>query len=80
MCVFFFHYRYAGEYEPDGRQFIIVCGNINYETVTTFLADFFHPSRQEDIIRGVVLFVFLNIEKSSLFIPKKIILSLASSD
>ena len=41
----FFHCRYAGEYEPDGRQFIIVCGNINYETVTTFLADFFHPSR-----------------------------------
>ena len=25
--------RYAGEYVPDGRQFIVVAGNINYETV-----------------------------------------------
>ena len=26
-------FRYAGEYVPDGRQFIVVAGNINYETV-----------------------------------------------
>ena len=29
----FFICRYAGEYVPDGRQFIVVAGNINYETV-----------------------------------------------
>ena len=40
-----FKFRYAGIYEPDGRQFIIVCGNINYESVVTFLNDFFHPAR-----------------------------------
>jgi len=54
--------RYAGEYEPDGRQFIIVCGNINYETVTTFLADFFHPSR-DDVDVEVI---FLNKEEPNL--------------
>ena len=27
------YFRYAGEYVPDGRQFIVVAGNINYETV-----------------------------------------------
>jgi hypothetical protein len=30
-------FRYGGEYHPDGRQFIVVCGNINYESVQTFL-------------------------------------------
>lgn len=54
--------RYAGEYEPDGRQFVIVCGNINYETVTTFLSDFFHPSR-DDVDVEVV---FLNKEEPNL--------------
>ena len=39
--------RYAGEYAMDGRQFIVVCGNINYETVQTFLSDFFHPARDD---------------------------------
>ena len=39
--------RYAGEYQMDGRQFIIVCGNINYGAVQTFLHDFFHPARDD---------------------------------
>ena len=39
--------KYAGEYVPDGRQFIVVAGNINYETVQTFLQDFFHPARDD---------------------------------
>ena len=39
--------RYAGEYTMDGRQFIIVCGNINYGAVQTFLHDFFHPARSD---------------------------------
>ena len=30
--------RYAGEYVPDGRQFIVVAGNINYETVQVKLS------------------------------------------
>ena len=30
--------RYAGEYVPDGRQFIVVAGNINYETVQVTLS------------------------------------------
>ncbi len=34
---FYLFTRYGGEYHPDGRQFIVVCGNINYESVQTFL-------------------------------------------
>jgi len=30
---FVISFRYGGEYHPDGRQFIVVCGNINYESV-----------------------------------------------
>lgn len=62
VLFFIFLARYAGEYEPDGRQFIVVCGNINYETVTTFLADFFHPAR-DDVDVEVV---FLNKEEPNL--------------
>ncbi len=43
----FIFLRYAGTYKPDGRQFIVVCGNINYESVQTFLSDFFHPARDD---------------------------------
>ena len=38
------------------KQFIIVCGNITYSSVSGFLADFFHPAR-EDVNCEVV---FLN--------------------
>ena len=48
-------YRYAGNYKPDGRQFIVVCGNINYESVGTFLADFFHPARDDVDVEVVFL-------------------------
>ena len=47
--------RYAGNYKPDGRQFIVVCGNINYESVGTFLADFFHPARDDVDVEVVFL-------------------------
>lgn len=47
--------RYAGNYKPDGRQFIVVCGNINYESVMTFLADFFHPARDDVDVEVVFL-------------------------
>ena len=29
------------------RQFIIVCGNINFDSVNGFLKDFFHPARDD---------------------------------
>ena len=58
----FFPSRYAGEYAPDGRQFVLVCGNINYESVQTFLADFFHPAR-DDVDVEVI---FLNKEEPNL--------------
>ena len=29
------------------KQFIILCGNITYVTVTNFLDDFFHPARED---------------------------------
>ena len=47
--------RFAGEYKPDGRQFIVVCGNINYESVLTFLEDFFHPARDDVDVEVIFL-------------------------
>lgn len=47
--------RFAGEYEPDGRQFIVVAGNVNYESVQTFLGDFFHPARDDVDVEVVFL-------------------------
>ncbi len=47
--------RYSGDYQPDGRQFIVVCGNINYESVHTFLDDFFHPARDDVDVEVVFL-------------------------
>ena len=29
------------------RQFIVLCGNITYVTVSNFLDDFFHPARED---------------------------------
>ena len=29
------------------KQFIIVCGNITYNTVDNFIDDFFHPARDD---------------------------------
>ena len=29
------------------KQFILVCGNITYSSVSGFLADFFHPARED---------------------------------
>ena len=29
------------------KQFIILCGNITYVTVSNFLDDFFHPARED---------------------------------
>ena len=40
----------------------MVCGNINYESVQTFLADFFHPAR-DDVDVEVI---FLNKEEPNL--------------
>ena len=48
-------FRYAGEYKPDGRQFIVVCGNVNFESVQTFLEDFFHPARDDVDVEVVFL-------------------------
>jgi len=40
--------KYAGNYEVNPqRQFIIVCGNINFDSVNGFLKDFFHPARDD---------------------------------
>ena len=36
------------------KQFIILCGNITYVTVSNFLDDFFHPAR-EDVNCEVVI-------------------------
>lgn len=44
-----------GEYLPDGRQFVIVCGNVNFETVKTFLGDFFNPAREDIDVEVVFL-------------------------
>ena len=41
---------------------MLVCGNINYESVQTFLADFFHPAR-DDVDVEVI---FLNKEEPNL--------------
>ena len=60
--LYHFYLRYAGAYKPDGRQFIVVCGNINYESVQTFLGDFFHPAR-DDVDVEVL---FLNKEEPGL--------------
>jgi potassium large conductance calcium-activated channel subfamily M alpha protein 1 len=48
-------HRYMGEYNPDGRQFIIVCGNVNFESVKTFLGDFFNPARDDVDVEVVFL-------------------------
>jgi len=49
--------KYGGSYKAAGqRQFVVVCGNINYESVNSFLSDFFHSAR-EDVNCEVV---FLN--------------------
>ncbi|CAB4060605.1 KCNMA1 [Lepeophtheirus salmonis] len=37
------------------QQFIIVCGNVNYESVTNFLEDFFHPARDDVDVEVVFL-------------------------
>ncbi len=55
QCHSFDSCRYAGEYQPDGRQFVVVCGNINYESVQTFLGDFFHPARDDVDVEVVFL-------------------------
>ncbi|XP_023325746.1 calcium-activated potassium channel slowpoke [Eurytemora carolleeae] len=41
--------KYAGAFEQmnNQRQFIVVCGNINYDSVKNFLKDFFHPARED---------------------------------
>ena len=37
------------------RQFVIVCGNINYDSVDGFLKDFFHPARDDSNCEVVFL-------------------------
>ena len=37
------------------RNFVIVCGNINYDSVDGFLKDFFHPARDESNCEVVFL-------------------------
>lgn len=40
--------KYAGSYKVNSqRQFIVVCGNINFDSVHGFLKDFFHPARDD---------------------------------
>ena len=29
------------------KQFVVVCGNINYGSITNFLYDFYHPARED---------------------------------
>lgn len=49
--------KYGGSYTPPhDKQFIIVCGNITYVSVSNFLNDFYNPAR-EDVNAEVV---FLN--------------------
>ena len=49
--------KYGGSYTPPSdKQFIVVCGNITYVSVSNFLGDFFNPAR-EDVNAEVV---FLN--------------------
>ena len=37
------------------RQFVIACGNINYDSVDGFLKDFFHPARDDSNCEVVFL-------------------------
>merc|ERR1719411_2308968 len=48
--------KYGGSYKPTEKQFVIVCGNITFVSVTNFINDFYHPAR-EDVNAEVV---FLN--------------------
>ena len=29
------------------KQFVVVCGNVNYASITNFLYDFYHPARED---------------------------------
>ena len=29
------------------KQFVVVCGNVNYGSITNFLGDFYHPARED---------------------------------
>ena len=49
--------KYGGKYSPPAdKQFLIVCGNITYASVSNFIYDFYHPAR-EDVNAEIV---FLN--------------------
>ena len=49
--------KYGGRYKvPDDKQFVLVCGNITFVSVSNFLDDFYNPAR-EDVNAEVV---FLN--------------------
>ena len=37
------------------RNYIVVCGNINYDTVSGFLSDFFNPARDDVNVEAVFL-------------------------
>ena len=32
---------------PDDKQFVLVCGNITYVSVSNFLDDFYNPARED---------------------------------
>ena len=55
--------KYGGRYAPpQDKQFVIVCGNISFASVSNFLGDFYHPAR-EDVNAEVV---FLNKKEPDL--------------
>ena len=29
------------------KQFVVVCGNVNYASIMNFLGDFYHPARED---------------------------------
>ncbi|CAK5085434.1 unnamed protein product [Meloidogyne enterolobii] len=61
--------KYGGEYKGEhGKRHIVVCGHINYESVSHFLQDFLHEDREDVDVEVVFLHrVVPDLELEGLF-------------
>ena len=55
------------------KQFVVVCGNVNYASITNFLYDFYHPARED--VNCEVCCLSLDNSFFNLLSPKVIILN-----
>ena len=48
--------KYNGRYLPEnGKKHIVLCGNINISSLTTFFGDFLHEDHSEEDVKIVIL-------------------------